>query len=47
MQTHKIQVKLTAKVVVRVIDKVERGGSDQCEAKHGYVGGQWVALPVQ
>ena len=36
-------VKPTAGVVVRIIDKEKRGGSDQCEARHGYVGGQWVA----
>ena len=27
-------------VVVRVIDKEERGVSDHCEARHGYVGGR-------
>ena len=42
-----MSVKLTSGVVVRTIDKEERGGSDQCEAMHGYVGGQWVAQPAQ
>ena len=41
-----MQVKLTAGIVVRVIDEDERGGSDQCEAMHGYVGGRWVAQPI-
>ena len=36
-------VKLTAGVVVRVIDLEEKGVSEQCEARHGYVGGRWVA----
>ena len=40
MQVHKTQVKLTAGVVVRIIDEEQRGGSDQCEARHGYVDGQ-------
>ena len=40
MQAHKIEAKLTAGVVVRVIDKEERGVSDQCEARHGYVSGR-------
>ena len=43
MQAHKMYVKLTAGVVVRVIGREERGDSGQCEARHGYVGGQWVA----
>ena len=46
MQAHKTQVKLTAGVVVRIIDEEQRGGSDQCEARHGYVDGQWVAQPA-
>ena len=37
MQAHKIQVKLTAGVVVRIIDKGERGGSHQRKARNGYV----------
>ena len=40
-----MEVKLTAGVVVRMIDK-ERD-SDQCKARHGYVGGQRVAQPAQ
>ena len=28
------------KTVVRTIDKGERGDSDQCDTRHGYVGGQ-------
>ena len=36
-----MQVKLTAGVVVRTIDKEK--DSDQCKARHSYVGGQWVA----
>ena len=44
-QAHKMEVKLTAGVVVRMIDK-ERD-SDQCKARHGYVGGQWAAQPAQ
>ena len=44
-----MKVKLTAGVVVRIslIDKEKRGGSDQCKARHGYVGGQWVAQPAK
>ena len=29
--------------VVQVIDKEKRRGSDHCAARHGNVGGQWVA----
>ena len=39
MQAHQMWVNLTAGVVVRMIDKEEKGGSDRCEAMHGYVGG--------
>ena len=38
-----MEVKLTARVVVRMIDKEKRDGSDQCKARHGCIGGQWVA----
>ena len=40
-----MEVKLTAGVVVRMIDK-ERD-SDQCKNRDGYVGGQRVAQPAQ
>ena len=40
MHALKMQVKLTAGVIVRIINKKKRGGSDQCEARHGYVGGK-------
>ena len=42
MQAHKMEVNLTAGVVVRIIDKEKREGGDQWEARHGYVSGQWV-----
>ena len=41
-----MQVKLTAEVVVRMIDKKERD-SDQSKARHGYIGSQWVVQPAQ
>ena len=41
-----MEVKLTAGVVVRMIKRKERD-SDQCKARHSYVGGQWVAQPAQ
>ena len=47
MQAHKMEVKLMAGVVVQVIDQEERGDSDHCEARHGYVGGRWGAQPAQ
>ena len=47
MHAHKMQVKLTAVVVVRVIDKEEREGSDQCQARQGYIRGQWVEQPTR
>ena len=44
-----MEVKLTTGVVVRMIDKKKRKerDSDQCKARHGYVGGQRVAQPAQ
>ena len=43
-----MEVKLTTGVVVRMIDKEKRErDSDQCKARHGYVGGQRVAQPAQ
>ena len=42
-----MKVKLTARVVVRMIEKVKKRDSDQCKASHGYVGGQWVVQPAQ
>ena len=43
-----MEVKLTAGLVVRMIDKQKiEGISDQCKARHGYVGGQWVAQAAQ
>ena len=47
MHAPKMEVKLTAGVVVRIIDEEEREGQDQCKARHGYVDGQWVAQPAQ
>ena len=40
-----MEVKLTAGVIVRMIDKEKREG--QCKARHGYVGGQRVVQPAQ
>ena len=42
MRAHKMYVNLTAGhgVVVQIIDKEEREGGGQCEARHGYEGGQ-------
>ena len=47
MHAHKMQTKLTAGVIARIIDKKDRGGSDQCDSRHGYVVGQWVEQPAQ
>ena len=38
--TQDLNETITAGVVVRVIDKEEKWGSDQCKARNGYVGGQ-------
>ena len=42
-----MEVKLTAGVVVRMIEKRKKRDSDQCKARHRYAGGQWVAQPAQ
>ena len=42
-----MEVKLTAGVVVQMIDKRKERHSDQCKARHDYVGDQWVAQPAQ
>ena len=47
MVAPKMEVKLTTGVVVRMVDKEKRERHDQCKARHGYVGGQWVAQPAQ
>ena len=39
-----MDIKLTAGVVVRMIDKRKERDSDQCKARHGYVGGQWFII---
>ena len=39
--TQDVRKKLTAGKVVQRIDKEERGGSERCESRHGYVGGRW------
>ena len=42
-----MEAKLTAGLVVRFIDKEKKEGQWPEQARHGYVGGQWVAQPAQ